>query len=214
MKLYSDDQSPFCAPVRAAIYAKGLDLSIEPPPGGLKSEEYARASLTGTIPCLVLDDGSPLPESAVIIDYLEDRFPEPALLPQGPEARARVRLLRAFAQDLTAAVVGLFHDLQEGGGEAAKARAREKMERALGLLETSMSEDGFVAGADFTLADCVLGPALQGVPVMGPLVGRPTLLEDHPRVAAYFGRVSQHPPVGRVLGEVQAALAASGFSFG
>lgn len=214
MKLYSDDQSPFCAPVRAAIYAKGLDLSIEPPPGGLKSEEYARASLTGTIPCLVLDDGSPLPESAVIIDYLEDRFPEPSLLPQGPEARARVRLLRAFAQDLTAAVVGLFHDLQEGGGEAAKARAREKMERALGLLETSMSEDGFVAGSDFTLADCVLGPALQGVPVMGPLVGRPTLLEDHPRVAAYFGRVSQHPPVGRVLGEVQAALAASGFSFG
>lgn len=214
MKLYSDDQSPYCAPVRAAIYAKDLDLAVEPPPGGLKSDEYRRASLTGTIPCLVLDDGSPLPESAVIIDYLEERFPEPALLPTGPEARARVRLLRAFAQDLTAAIVGLFHDLQEGGGEAAKAKAREKLERVLGLLEASIAEEGFVAGREFTVADCVLGPALMGVPVMGPMVGRPTLLADHPRVAAYFGRVAQHPPVARVLGEVQAALAASGFSLG
>lgn len=214
MKLYSDDQSPYCAPVRAAIYAKGLDLVIEAPPGGLKSEAYRQASLTGTIPCLILDDGAPLPESAVIIDYLEDRFPEPALLPKGPEARARVRLLRAFAQDLTAAVVGLFHDLQEGGGEPAKAKAREKLERVLGLLEASIAADGFVAGSQFTVADCVLGPALMGVPVMGPLVGRPSLLQDHPRVAAYFGRASQHPPVARVLGEVQAALAASGFSLG
>lgn len=213
MKLYSDDQSPFCAPVRAVIYAKGLDLAIEPPPGGLKSEEYVRASLTGTIPCLVLDDGSPLPESAVIIDYLEDRFPEPPLLPKSPQARARVRLLRAFAQDVTAVIVGLFHDLQEGGGDEAKARARIRLERALGLLETTMAQDGFVAGPQFTLADCVLGPALQGVPVIGPLVCRPTLLQNHPRLAAYFGRVSQHPPIARVLGEVQAALAASGFSF-
>ena len=213
MKLYSDDQSPFCAPVRAAIYAKGLDLAIEPPPGGLKSEEYRRASLTGTIPCLILDDGSPLPESAVIIDYLEDRFPDPALLPAGPEARARVRLLRAFAQDLTAATVGLFHDLQEGAGEAAKAKAREKFERSLGLLEAAIAADGFAAGPALTVADCVLGPALMAMPMMGPLVGRPTLLADHPKTAAYFGRVSQHPPVARVLGEVQAALAQSGFSF-
>lgn len=214
MKLYSDDQSPYCAPVRAAIYAKGLDLAIAPPPGGLKSHEYRQASLTGTIPCLILEGGAPLPESAVIIDYLEERFPEPPLMPKGVEARARVRLLRAFAQDLTAAVVGLFHDLQEGGGEAAKEKARSKLERVLGLLEDTMSEDGFVAGPDFTVADCVLGPALMGVPMMGPLVGRPSLLADHPRVAGYFGRVSQHPPVARVLSEVQAALAASGFSLG
>lgn len=213
MKLYSDDQSPFCAPVRTAIYAKGLDLPIEPPPGGLKSELYGQVSLTGTIPCLILDDGSPLPESAVIIDYLEDRFPEPALLPRNLEARARVRLLRVFAQDLTAAIVSLFHDLQEGGGDEAKERARARLERSLGLLETTMADDAFVAGPDFTVADCVLAPALMGVPVMGPLVGRPTLLADHRRLSAYFSRVSQHPPVARVLGEVQAALAASGFSF-
>ena len=62
MKLYSLDNSPFCAPVRLAIYAKGLDLPIEPPPGGLKSDEYRAASLTGNIPCLVLDDGTPLPD--------------------------------------------------------------------------------------------------------------------------------------------------------
>ena len=46
MKLYSDDTSPYCAPVRAAIYAKGLDIPMEPPPGGLKSEAYTRACVT------------------------------------------------------------------------------------------------------------------------------------------------------------------------
>src|SRR4051794_8209491 len=98
MKLYSQDDSPFCTPVRAAIYAKGLDIAIEPPPGGLKSAAYRAASLTGTIPCLILDDGAPLPESAVIIDYLEDRFPETPLKPASPEARAREALIRRIAE--------------------------------------------------------------------------------------------------------------------
>ena len=76
MILYSDDTSPWCAPVRAAIYAKGLDIPMEGPPGGFKSEAHKAATVTGTIPCLMLDDGSPLPESAVIIAYLDDKFPE------------------------------------------------------------------------------------------------------------------------------------------
>src|SRR5579885_547737 len=99
MILYSDDTSPWCAPVRAAIYAKGLDIPIEGPPWGLKSAEYKAISVTGSIPCLMLDDGSPLPESAVIIAYLDDRFPERSLGGTTPEARARIALLLRLAEN-------------------------------------------------------------------------------------------------------------------
>jgi len=215
MKLYSQDDSPFSAPVRAAIYAKGLDIAIEPPPGGLKSAAYRAASLTGTIPCLVLDDGTPLPESAVIIDYLEDRFPEPPLKPAGAEARAQEALLRRIAEgDLATPMVELYHALGGSDPEGAKAAARARFERGLGLIEALTGEDGYVAGPDFTTADCILGPALLGVAMWAPVVGRPGLLADHPKVAAYFARVQLHPAVARVIGELQAALASSGVRLG
>ena len=73
MKLYSEDSSPFSAPVRIAIYAKSLDIEIAPPPGGLLSARFNAVNPLGTIPCLILDDGAPLPESAAIMEYLEPK---------------------------------------------------------------------------------------------------------------------------------------------
>jgi hypothetical protein len=67
MKLYSENSSPFSAPGRIAIYAKGLTIEIEPPPGGLLSAKFHAINSLGTIPCLILEDGSPLPESAANI---------------------------------------------------------------------------------------------------------------------------------------------------
>jgi len=62
--------------VRVAIYAKGLTIAIEPPPGGLLSAKFHAINPVGTIPCLILDNNTPLPESAAIMEYLEDKFPE------------------------------------------------------------------------------------------------------------------------------------------
>jgi hypothetical protein len=98
MKLYSEDSSPFSAPVRVAIYAKGLNIDIEPPTGGLLSARFHAINPVGTIPCLILENGEPLPESAAIMEYLEDKFPETPLLPPEPEAKARVRLLQRIGE--------------------------------------------------------------------------------------------------------------------
>jgi glutathione S-transferase len=98
MKLYSEDSSPFSAPVRVAVYAKELNIDIEPPPGGLLSAKFHAINPVGTIPCLILDDGTALPESAAIMEYLEDKFPEPPLRPASPEATARVRLLQRIGE--------------------------------------------------------------------------------------------------------------------
>jgi glutathione S-transferase len=84
----------------------------------------------------------------------------------------------------------------------------------LDRLEHFVAAEGFAAGPAFTRADCVLGPALFGVPAMGGLLGDATLLAKRPKLAAYAGRVSQHPAVAKVLGELQTALAASGMAAG
>ena len=209
MILYSEDTSPFCAPVRVAVYAKGLAIQILAPPGGLKSDEYRALSGTGTIPCLGLDDGSALPESTVILGYLDDKFPERLLLPASAEGRARALLLVRLGMDgVVGPIVGLFHDL--GAGVAsAQATALARLEAGLGRIELFLAGDGFAAGAAFSQADCVLGPSLMGVAAFAGMLGAPDLLSRHPKLAGYNARVTQHPAVAKVLAELQAAMAAN-----
>ena len=89
MKLYDVTLSPFAARCRVQIYAKGLDIARVDPPGGLGSDAYKRINPTGKVPALELEDGSVLPESSVIAEYLEDRVPEPSLRPADPAARGK-----------------------------------------------------------------------------------------------------------------------------
>jgi glutathione S-transferase len=209
MILYSEDTSPYCAPVRAAVYAKGLAVEIASPPGGMRSDAYRALSGTGTIPCLMLDDSSPLPESTVILGYLDEKFPERPLLPGSPEGRARALLLVRLGMDgVIAPIVGLFHDLS-AGVPTAQATALEKLAAGLGKVEHFLADGGFAAGPEFSQADCVLGPSLMGVGAFAGMLGAPDLLTRFPKLAGYAGRVTQHPAVARVLGELQAAMAAN-----
>ncbi len=98
MKLYQADLSPFASRVRIQIYAKQLDVPFADPPGGLSSDEYKKINPTGRVPALEVD-GTVIPESTVIFEYLEDRFPEPSLRPAEVLDRARARL-RARCADL------------------------------------------------------------------------------------------------------------------
>jgi glutathione S-transferase len=209
MILYSDDTSPYCAPVRALIYAKGAPVEIAAPPGGMKSEGYRAWSVTGTIPCLKLDDGSPLPESTVIMAYLDERYPETPLLPAAAEGRARALLLVKLGfEGVVGPIVGLFHDLS-AGVTTARETALERLTVGLGRVEHFLAAEGYAAGPAFSQADCVLGPSLMGVAAFASLLGAPDLLTRHPKLAVYNGRVVQHPAVAKVLGELQAALAAN-----
>jgi len=209
MILYSLPTSPYSAAVRTAIYAKGLPIEIKEPPGGLQTDEYRAVSGTGTVPCLMLDDGTPLPESTVILAYLDEKHPETPLMPAGPpEARARVRLMTQLAVGGVAdPIVLMFHDLSEGAPDA-KPRALERLVAGLGKLERFAAADGYAAGPAFSQADCFLGVALMGVGVFGgTLLGAPDLLTRHPKLAALAGRLAAHPAVAKVMAELQAAMA-------
>jgi glutathione S-transferase len=98
VKLYDAARCPYCARVRIALAEKQLvyetveiDLSDRP-------AWIYELNSTGRVP--VLDDGFILPESAVIIEYLEERYPESPLLPPEPAGRAHARLLVHRFDDL------------------------------------------------------------------------------------------------------------------
>jgi glutathione S-transferase len=92
MRLVDAARCPYCARVRIALHEKGVayetvEVDLTDRPSWLLELNPPN----GRVP--VLDDGFTLPESEVIMGYLEDRYPEPGLLPADPDGRARARLL-------------------------------------------------------------------------------------------------------------------------
>ena len=83
MKLYGALASPYAARVHMFAMLKGIDLPLESAPGGMGSDEYKAINPTGKVPAL--DTGAGLiAESEIICEYLEEKYPEPALLPADP----------------------------------------------------------------------------------------------------------------------------------
>ena len=206
MRLYSDHSSPFSAPVRLAIYAKGLDIEIEPPPGGLLSAKFHAINPLGTIPCLMLENGAPLPESVAILEYLEDKFPHPPLRPELPESRAHVRLLQRIGElQITTPLVELARLDGHATSDPTFSTWLTRLIRGLSCLQLYLREDGLAAGPRLTLADCQLAPALFLVPKVARQIGKPNLLAAYPSLLRYAGAVGAHPAVRRVLDEMAPA---------
>jgi glutathione S-transferase len=206
MRLYSENSSPFSAPVRLAIYAKGLDIEIEPPPGGLLSAKFHAINPLGTIPCLMLENGAPLPESVAILEYIEDKFPHPPLRPDRPEARAHVRLLQRIGElQITTPLVELARLDGHATSDPTFATWLTRLIRGLSSLQLYLREDGLAAGPHLTLADCQLAPALFLLPKIARQIGKPNLLAAYPPLLRYVGAVGAHPAVRRVLDEMAPA---------
>lgn len=208
MKLYNVNLSNFAAKCRIAIYEKGAQVDLVPIPGGdLKSAEYLKIYPMGKTPCLDAG-GQMIGESEVINEYLEDKFPEPALLPKDAEGRARTR---SFTR---------FHDLYIDpplrvlfGQIAAPEKDTKLIGEKIGELKTRMdqlndmlSSGPYATGSSFSLADCALVPTMFFLNVIMPAMGGGDPIDGRPNVAAWWSSVQKRPSVAKVLGEQQQAL--------
>ena len=209
MKLYSANLSPFASRVRLALYAKGLDFETpRPPGGGLKSPEYLALNPMGKAPCLVTEEGLALPESTVILEYLEDAYPERPLLPKGAEDRARVRLAARIVEIYVAPHLGgLFGQMDPAKRDQAVADGHlDKLDEGLGWLDEHMTAEAFAMGDDLTLADCIMAPTLFYVSSIPAAFGRTDFMSKRKNLAGYLDRARAHPAVDKVLAEMEAAF--------
>lgn len=210
MKLYNMNLSNFATKSRIAIYDKGLKIEIVAPPGNdLHSAEYLKINPLGKIPCLDAD-GVIIPESEVINEYLEEKFPEKPLLPRSPEARAHVRSFTRFHDlYLEPPLRALFGQMnpKTRDEKVVNEKLTEENKR-LDELEKMLGEKGFAAGAEFTLADCALAPTLFFAVSLLPMFGAKPPLEGRPKLAAWWTHVQTRPSVKKGLAEMQEAMAA------
>ena len=198
MKLYSTHDSPFSAAVRLAIYAKGLDVDILPPPGGLLSAQYHAINPVGTIPCLMLTDDEPLSESLAILEYFEDRFPDVPLLAGSAEARARTRLLGRIAE--LGVLIPLARLVQPGpDAQSASSGWLTRLVRGLASLNHLLAVR---RAPDLTLADCFLVPALFILPHVAKTYGKEALLEAYPDLQVDAVRLETSEPARKVHSEL------------
>lgn len=211
MKLYSVDLSPFAARARLAIYAKGCPVEIVAPPAeGLKSPEYLAVNPIGKVPALVLDDGTVIPESDTIVEYLEDRFPENPLRPADAQGRAKVRLIERVCELYVGAPLGvLFGQMNPKTRDQAVVDEQvEKLAKGLEHLNLFLGEGPYAHGAALTTADCECLPKLFFVNLIGNAVGKGDLIAAHPKVGAYWTFISGQALGQKVVAELTRGLAA------
>jgi glutathione S-transferase len=209
MKLYNAMLSPFASRCRMQIYAKGLDVELAEAWSDFSREELAEKNPMTKVP--VLEDGDfVLPESDTICEYLEDRFPDPPLRPESPEAQAKMRLLSRMTDFY------LFEPLSPLFGHLSrKYRVQEvvdrqlaELNRGLGAIDHFLSEEGYAAGPSLTLADCAMVPILLFIVTYLPYLGIKEPLQPYPRLENYWSRIEKDESAARVIDEMRAAMKA------
>lgn len=207
MILYGSYISPFSARVMIQIRAKNLNVPMVEAPDGVHSDTYRRINPLGKIPALEVD-GRVIPESAVICEYLEARYPEPTLLGADAEETASIRLLARIA-DLYVmnAMLPLFAQLNPKTRDEAVVRSVvEAVSRGLGFLDRFIAPGPYAVGARLTLADAAAAPFLFYVTRFLPMVGAAEPLAPVERVAAYWAQIERDPRVKAVLDAMREAL--------
>ena len=206
MKLYNSMLSPYSARVRIALYAKNATCELAAAPGGTSSAGFKQLNPLGKVPALE-DGGVVIAESEVICEYLEERFPVPALLPADPVARARVRTLARFADLYLAPVLTpLFGQLNPKTRDAKVVTEKlAELGVRLDQLEQLLVAEPFAGGKQLTLSDCALCPIFFFLTRIAPALGGASPLDGRPKTARVGAAVAQHPAVAKVLGEMSAA---------
>jgi len=97
-RLFHVPLSPFCRKVRLSLAEKKVEVELVEERYWERNPEFLRRNPAGKVPILKID-GRLLTESAAICEYLEEKFPEPALLPRDPENRYEVRRLVSWFDD-------------------------------------------------------------------------------------------------------------------
>ncbi len=194
--------------VKLALLEKGVPFTEEMVRTGLSSDEVLDASPLAKIPFIRTKRGT-LCESQAILEYIEAAYPEPRLMPADPFAAAKVRELITFI-DLHIELVArdLYPKAFFGGtlSEGNAARIRKTLERNLAAFKRLARFAPYVAGAEFTQADCAAWVSL-------PLVTMATrAVYDEDLLAAagidwkpYSKLVGERPSAQRVTADRKAA---------
>lgn len=183
MTLFSDPQDHASHRVRMVLAEKGVSVEIVNVEPGAVREELAEINPYGSAPTLV-DRELSLYQSRIIMEYLDERFPHPPLLPAYPVLRAKIRLLmHRIDRDWSPAVKLLSRGAAKG--PILDKAAKDLRESIISTVPVVAEHDFFLSD-EFTLVDCCVAPILWRLDALS--------ISLPPRVKRLF-----HPYTNRVF---------------
>lgn len=207
MILYENPISPYAQKVKIALHEKGLDFESRVPAllAGAPDEEFLRTSPRREVPTLV-DGEVALFDSTIILEYLEESYPEPRLLPALPADRARVRLVEDVCDTSLEAILWGVAEVRffgRGRGDLAGqllARAAEQLQGAYRYLERQLGERPYFDGEEFGRGDLSVLPHLAAAANygLGPAADS--------KLMAWLARAMSRLSVQKTIEAVKAAL--------
>jgi glutathione S-transferase len=226
--------SPYVRKVLVALDVKGVAYEIDPIVPFLGNDEFSKLSPIRRIPVLT-DDHVTLCDSTVICEYLEERHPEPALLPRDVAARARARWLEEFADTRMGEVLiwRVFNQVAIGPAVWGEKTNQEILDKALredapqvfDYLESELPESGFLFGDAVSIADISIATFFRNAgfarlrvdaarwPRTAAFVDRALRLDAFRKLATFEDRCIRTPIAQHraVLAEMGAPLTAESF---
>jgi stringent starvation protein A len=160
MSLFSDPDNVYSHQVRIVLAEKGVNVEIFNVKSGEGSSDLKEINPYDTAPTLI-DRDLVLYEARIIMEYLDERFPHPPLLPVYPVARAESRkMMHRIEHDWYILLNRILNDQQAN-------EAREELKVSLSSLEPIFADKPYFLSDEFSLLDCVLAPLLWRLPQLG-----------------------------------------------
>jgi glutathione S-transferase len=197
--------------VLIALREKGVPFEEDSEIHPSQKDEYLAKSPMGKVPYLEVD-GTRLRESAVILEYLEDAYPQVPLLPKDPLERAQVREINVFLElHLELLVRRLYGGLFFGGSfsDETKAQVEKGVAKGVRALKAVAKFEPFIAGSRLTIADCAAFVHLPLVSLVTKRAYGRDFLEDIPQVKPYLKMLGERPAFAKVQEDRKAATAAA-----
>ena len=205
LKLHLHPFASFCQKAIIAFYENGAPFEACVVDLGEEASRSAFLALwpMGKMPVLQDDArGETIPETSVIIEYLELHYPgEARLIPADPDLAWRTRLMdRIFDLYVQAPMQAIVADRLRPDGEkdaTGVAAARAQLRTVYGVLEKELAGKTWAMGEDFTLADCAAAPGLFYAARLEPFGEGLAIL------TSYFDRLMRRPSVARAVDEAR-----------
>jgi len=194
MMLYSDPMDHYCHRVRIVMAEKEINVDVVDVRPGDLPEDLLTLNPYASLPTLVDRDLVVYP-SWIVMEYLDERFPHPPLMPVYPIARAECRrMVYRFDRDLFPLV-----DTIEKGPEKEAAQASKQLQDILTSMAPLFNEKPYFLSDEFTLVDCCLAPLMWRLDTYGIQLKGKALKA----IEAYQQRIFERPAFQQSLSEAE-----------
>jgi glutathione S-transferase len=206
--LHEHPLSPYAQKVKLALLEKGIPFESQFPAvgPGADLDDFVPVSPRLEVPALE-DEGTAIFDSTIILEYLEERWPIPPLLPPAPAARAEARMIEDVCDTYYDAVNWAIAEILVFGrasgalAERLLGRAREQTNGVNAWLARRLDVQPWFGGTGFGWADLAVAPHVNAAANLGNAPERGSAL------AGWLERVRARPSAQRVFGEATASLA-------